>query len=112
LRASGAVAVDQRTPSRDTKTEMALHIVSVSLGWLATLALAVCSNSPDACDRLAARLMPNPDATFIKTCRADSATDPSYARMVQCVLAIDGGVTETKLKTCADSDRLPLYFQF
>jgi hypothetical protein len=91
---------------------MALHIGSVSLGWLATLALALCSNSPDACERLAARLMPHPDPTFIKTCRADSALDPSYARMVRCVLAIDGGVTEATLKTCAGSDRLPLYFQF
>jgi hypothetical protein len=55
--------------------------------------------------------MPNPDATFIETCRSESALDPSYARMVECVLAIEGGVTETKLKTCAGSDRL-LFFQF
>jgi hypothetical protein len=31
--------------------------------------------------------------------------------MVECVLAIDDGVTETKLKTCAGRDRL-LFFQF
>jgi hypothetical protein len=91
---------------------MAPKIVPVSLGWLAILAFAIagCSKSPDACERLAARLMPNPDATFIETCRA-SARDPSYARMVECVLAIEGGVTETKLKTCAGSDKL-LFFQF
>lgn len=74
-------------------------------------ALAGCSKAPDACERLAARLMPNPDATFIETCRAESALDPSYSRMVDCVLAIEDGVTEAKLKTCAGSDRL-LFFQF
>jgi hypothetical protein len=74
-------------------------------------ALAGCSKSPDACERLAARLMPSPDATFIETCRAESAHDPSYARMVGCVLAIQGGVTEANLKTCPGSDRL-LFFQF
>jgi starvation-inducible outer membrane lipoprotein len=96
---------------------MAPKVVPVSLGWLtlAILALAFaitgCSKSPDACERLAARLMPNPDATFVETCRAESALDPSYTRMVECVLAIEGGVTETELKTCPGSDKL-LFFQF
>jgi hypothetical protein len=88
-------------------------VAPVSLGWLATIAvvLAGCSRSPDACEQLAARLMPNPDTTFIETCRAESAHDPSYARMVSCVLAIEGGVTEANLKRCPGSDRL-LFFQF
>lgn len=88
-----------------------------SFGRLAIIAVALagCSKSqeqsPDACERLAPRLMPSPDATFIQTCRAESALDPSYARMVDCVLAIEGGVTEAKLETCPGSDRL-LFFQF
>jgi hypothetical protein len=84
---------------------------ATALGWLAILAFAGCTKSPDACERLAARLMPNPDATFIETCRAERAHDASYARMVDCVLAIEGGVTETELKACPGSDRL-LFFQF
>lgn len=88
-------------------------VAPASLGRLATIAVALagCSKSPDACERLAARLMPNPDATFIETCRAASAHDPSYARMVGCVLALEGGVTEATLKLCPGSDRL-LFFQF
>ena len=82
----------------------------VSLAIIA-FALASCSKSPDACARLAARLMPNPDASFIEACRATSAHDPSYARMVECVLAIEDGVTEAKLETCPGSDQL-LFFQF
>jgi hypothetical protein len=80
---------------------------------ITALALASCSKSksPDACERLAARLMPNPDPTFISTCRAESSNDASYARMVDCVLAIEGGVTDSELATCPGSDRL-LFFQF
>src|SRR5450755_3935372 len=50
-------------------------------------------------------------ALALARCRATRAHDPSYARMVDCVLAIEGGVTETTLKTCSGSDRL-LFFQF
>lgn len=64
-----------------------------------SFAIGRCPKSADACERLAARLMPNPDATFIETCRAESALDPSY------------GVTEAELKTCRGSDKL-LFFQF
>lgn len=56
---------------------MAPKVIVVLLGWRAILAFASCSKSPDACERLAARLMPNPDATFIDTCRAESSFDPS-----------------------------------
>lgn len=111
-RSSSAITCEPRqsVSARSTKARKE----PASVRWLAILAFAFpwCPKSPDACERLAARLMPNPDTTFINRCRADSAMDSSYARMVDCLLAIDGGLNDKQINTCAGSDRLPPFFQF
>lgn len=87
----------QRVSARSTNARMK----PVALRWLAILTFAFpwCPKSPDACERLAARLMPNPDTTFIDRCRADSARDRRR-------------LNDKQIKTCAGSDRFPLIFQF
>lgn len=76
---------------------------------LVLLALVGCGKSP--CERLAPRLMPDPKPEFIEQCEA-RYTEPKFARMVDCLLAIEGGLYEKDIASCPNSDQLPLYFQF
>jgi hypothetical protein len=79
---------------------------------IAAVAVAGCSDPPDRCARLAARLMPDPDQDFVETCRAASANDASYERMLDCLLAIEGDLSDEAIASCPGSDQLPLYFHF
>lgn len=79
---------------------------------LAALALAGCAKGPDACQRLAARLMPDPDERFVEACRALYESEPRFVRTVDCLLAVEGGLRDEDIKRCPGSDKLPLYFHF
>jgi hypothetical protein len=49
--------------------------------------------------------------SFVDACVA-SFDEPGYAKMVDCILAVPGGVTEKEIEACGGRGRLPLYFQF
>lgn len=68
-----------------------------------------CGKSP--CERLAPRLMPDPKPEFIEQCEA-RMSEPKFARMVECLLAVEGGLYEKDIAGCPNSDQLPLYFHF
>jgi len=76
------------------------------------LCVLLCSacNSPDACERVAVRVLPHPDEESVKRCRTLRRMDPEYARVVDCVLAIKGEVMQREFDAC-HGDKL-LFFQF
>lgn len=75
------------------------------------LVLAACARPRDKCERLARRLMPNPDPAFIEQCvsRSDEA---KFVKTVDCLLAVEGGVYDADIERCGGGEQLPLYFQF
>ena len=80
---------------------------------LIVLLLTACASPRDKCDRVARRLMPNPNAAFVEQCATRLAHDPETAKTVDCLLAVGPeGVFEKDLERCGAKQHLPLYFQF
>ena len=79
---------------------------------LAALLLApACESGRSRCERLAKRLMPEPDPTFIAHC-AERYDSRETRAAVACLLAVEGGIYDADLKRCHADEHLPLIFQF
>ncbi len=80
---------------------------------LALLLSTSCKSPRDRCERVARRLMPEPQASFIELCVSRFENDPETARTIDCLLAVGPeGVYEKDLERCGASEHLPLLMQF
>jgi hypothetical protein len=75
------------------------------------LLLSACARPRDICERVARRLMPNPDAAFIEQCVA-RFDDPGLRKAADCILAVKGEVYDEDVARCGVREHLPLYFHF
>jgi hypothetical protein len=77
--------------------------------------LAGCSwKAEQACKRLAPRLTPDQAEVqrFVEQCTERYLDDEGYARMVECLLDVEGGIFEQDIERCGGNGQLPMYFQF
>jgi hypothetical protein len=72
---------------------------------------SACARPRDTCERVARRLMPTPEPTFIEQCVA-RFDDPGLRKAADCILAVKGEVYDEDVVRCGVREHLPLYFHF